>query len=92
MHPIVFVEYYVPGLEKFQIIQRSHSSFDILAVINKSLYPEGMILSAMNKKMKLILKEKKLDEDVSFRIIQTNDIERHKINGKSKLIIPLQYQ
>lgn len=92
MHPIVFVEYYVPGLEKFQIVQSSHNSFDILAVINKNLYPEGMIISAMNKKMKLILKEKKLDEDVSFRIIQTDDIERHKINGKSKLIIPLQYQ
>lgn len=89
IHPLVFVEFYVPGLEKFQIIQKNSFSFEVDAVINTKIHPKEIILSTMNKKLSSILKEKKLDNDVKFTIILKNKIDISEKTGKSKLIIPL---
>lgn len=89
IHPIVFVEYYVPGLEKFQIIQKSENSFDILAEIDTREYTEEIILSAMRRKMNAILQEKGFLNEINFNINLTNFIQSNDKTGKIKLIIPL---
>lgn len=90
LHPLVFVEFYVPGLERFQIIQRSENSFEMLAKINEINYAKGSILLAIHKKMNSILEEKNLLDYVKFKVTLTDDIEVNKKTGKLKLVIPLE--
>ncbi|MGB8658228.1 MAG: hypothetical protein WCE90_10665 [Candidatus Zixiibacteriota bacterium] len=85
IHPIMIVEFFVPGLEKLQIIQNHKHEFLMKVVIHGD---KEIVLQAIRKRMKEILKEKRLDDMVSFEVEEVNEITIDPKTGKFKLIIP----
>lgn len=84
IHPVVLVEFYVAGLEKFQIIQNSKESFIIKTVISKK-YSDTAVQDKIIKKMKGILQDKNLS-NVDFQVKKVSDIPPDPETGKFKLI------
>jgi phenylacetate-CoA ligase len=85
IHPIVIVEFFVPGLEKLQVIQTGENQLSMKVIIHGS---GKEVLSAIDGRMKEILKGKKLEEVVSFDVEVVKKIENDPKTGKFKLIIP----
>jgi len=85
IHPILLVEFFVPGLEKFQIVQTAKNRMLMKAIVSQEA---GKITSAIHTRMNEILREKKLGESVSLDIELVDDIKSDPKTGKFKLIIP----
>jgi len=85
IHPIVFVEFYVKGLIKFQIIQVNDIKFIFKAVIDNGKNVKK-VKNKIAKKLTYILQNKRLS-NVSFAIKVVNDIANDKKTNKYKLII-----
>lgn len=85
IHPIVIVEFFVPGLEKLQIIQTQKNKFLMKVIVHGN---KEDVLSAIRKRMNEILKGKGLEEVVSFEVEVVKEIEIDPKTGKFKLILP----
>lgn len=86
IHPIVLVELYVPGLQRFQVIQTTSTHLLIRAV---APHEQERIRTALIERMKEILTEKLLDSLVTVSVELVDDIPNDSHTGKYKLIIPL---
>ncbi len=85
IHPSLIVEFFVPGLQKFQLIQVAPNHLHMKMVI------EGNAATGQDKaKMKLeaILKEKKLHNLVKVSTEIVDDIALDKKTAKARLIVP----
>lgn len=87
LHPIVLVEFFVPGLRKFQFIQTEQNSLTMRAVIADE--DREKTLEGITLQMKKILEEKKLDTSVTFNVQELEDISNDPRTGKFKLVVPL---
>ncbi len=85
IHPLVIVEFVVPGLEKLQVVQTQRNKLLMKVIIHGN---KEDILSAIRKRMKEILKGKGLEDVVSFEVEVVKEIENDAKTGKFKLIIP----
>lgn len=86
LHPLVLVEFFVEGLDKFQFIQKSSHKLDlhIVAHGDKRKVEEDAI-----KHINEILKSKDLHNDVKIDVEIVKDIKNDLKTGKFKLIVPL---
>jgi phenylacetate-CoA ligase len=85
IHPIVIVEFFVPGLEKLQIIQTQKNELLMKVIIHGN---RKETLSEIRRRMAEILKGKGLENIVSFDVEVVQEIENNPRTGKFKLIIP----
>ncbi len=85
IHPIVIVEFFVPGLEKLQVIQTERNRLLMKVIIQGN---RDDALSAVRKRMTEILKGKGLEGVVSFVVKAVGEIENDPKTGKFKLIVP----
>ena len=85
IHPIVFVEFFAPGLEKFQIIQTEPNMLILNAIIKGN---KEEAIQAIEKRMDTILHQKELYDFVHYKINVVNDIPNDPQTGKFRLIIP----
>lgn len=88
LHPIVLVEFFVPGIKKFQFIQTGKSALLMKAVIEDGPMREN-ILTHIKDRMKALLKEKGLEGRVVFLVETTDSIPNDPKTGKFKLVVPL---
>ncbi|HAE68898.1 MAG TPA: hypothetical protein DCG77_17215 [Sphingobacterium sp.] len=86
IHPIVFVEFIVGGLEKFQVVQVDKNNLRLNVVIRGD---QDSITSRIRIRMEEILKKKKLIDFVGYEINVVDDIPNDPKTGKYRLIIPL---
>jgi phenylacetate-CoA ligase len=84
IHPIIFVELYIRGLNKYQVIQTGETSFIFKAVIKKGSKNEDVIVK-IKEELTKILKSKNL-QNVNFRIKKVKNIDGAGTTGKFKLI------
>jgi phenylacetate-CoA ligase len=87
IHPIMMVEFFVPGLEKLQIIQSQKNRFLMKVVIHGN---KEAVLPAIRHRMAEILAGKRLEDVVSFEVEVVNEIAHDPKTGKYKLIIPFE--
>jgi phenylacetate-coenzyme A ligase PaaK-like adenylate-forming protein len=85
IHPIVLVEFYVPGLQAFQFIQTSADTLHMKARITGD---KNTVLPAIHNRMIQILTDKGLQDQVHFNIQCVDHIPNNPKTGKFKLIIP----
>ncbi len=85
IHPIVFVEFVVAGLEKFQVVQVTRNNLRLNVVIHGD---RDSVISGIRNRMDEILKKKKLIDFVGYEINVVDDIPNDSRTGKYKLIIP----
>jgi phenylacetate-CoA ligase len=84
IHPIVIAEFYIYGLDKFQIIVKDKKSFDFLAVIDDK--DKATIVIKIKKELDSILFKKNLS-DINYKIKVVEDLFVDKKTGKFKLIM-----
>ena len=84
VHPSVIVEFFAPGLKKFQILQTKMNKFLMKVIIQGR---KEDVLLAIDEKMKKILKGKGLEGAVSFDVEVVQEIRNDPKTGKFKLII-----
>ena len=84
IHPLVFVEFYVKGLDKLQLIIKDKKSFDFLAVITD--LSKEPVINEIKKKLNLLLSKKKFT-NVTYSVKVVDKLEIDKKTGKFKLII-----
>jgi phenylacetate-CoA ligase len=87
IHPLVIVEFFIPGLDKLQVIQTKKNRFTMKVVIHGN---KEEVLLTIRKRMNEILKGKRLEDVVSFEIEVVGDIGIDPKTGKFKLIIPFE--
>jgi len=85
IHPLVIVEFIVPGLEKLQVIQTQKNKFLMKVIIHGN---REEIVSAIRRRMKEILEGKGLERVVNFEVEVADEIPIDPRTGKFKLIIP----
>jgi len=85
IHPLVFVEFHVPGLEQFQIIQTQRNQLLMKVVMSGN---QRGVMKGIHRRMKEILAQKGLEKTVRLQIQPVTEIDVHKETGKFKLIIP----
>ncbi|OHB85919.1 MAG: hypothetical protein A2Z38_00485, partial [Planctomycetes bacterium RBG_19FT_COMBO_48_8] len=85
IHPIVLVEFFVPGLEKFQCIQTGTDRLIMKAVVHSE---KDRIVLAIHERMTEILSQKALNDTVRFEVELVDDIKNDPKTGKFRLIIP----
>jgi len=86
IHPLVLVEFYVEGLEKFQFIHVDKNKLKLNIVAEGD---QDKALKAAKAEMNKILKSKELEDTVELEIEAVDDIKNDEKTGKFKLIIPL---
>ena len=84
VHPIVIVEFYVKGLEKFQIVVKDKKSFDFLAVITDT--DKEQMVNKIREKLDKILLEKKFT-NVRYHVKIVDNLSVDPKTGKFKLIV-----
>lgn len=84
IHPIVFVEFFVRGLKRFQIVQTGSNHFSFKAVIDDD-YSQVEVKRNIDKHLRQLLWQKHLN-NVEFDIGIVEGIEREESTGKFKLI------
>jgi phenylacetate-CoA ligase len=87
IHPIVIVEFFVPGLEKLQIIQTQKNELLMKVIIHGN---RKETLSEIRRRMAEILKGKGLENIVSFEVEVVQEIGNNPRTGKFKLVIPFE--
>jgi len=85
IHPLIIVEFFVPGLEKFQLIQKEKNKLLMKVVIKGD---KKKVVKAINQRMKEILESKRLEKIVSLDIEIVQKIKSDPKTGKFKLVIP----
>ncbi|XPV77649.1 MAG: phenylacetate--CoA ligase family protein [Desulfovibrio sp.] len=85
IHPMKLIEFYAPGVNKFQFEQTSPSSL-LLRITVADGYRDSKELA--EKKIWDIFKEEKLDSFVSVCVEVVESVEMNIKTGKFKLIIP----
>jgi phenylacetate-CoA ligase len=84
IHPIVFSEFYVKGLNRLQIHIKNESSFDFFAEI-KGEEPE-IVIPKIEEKLRHILAEKRFTTvDFNIRLIDRIDVNQK--TGKFQLVV-----
>ena len=86
LHPIVFVEFIVVGLEKLQVIQVEQNKLRLNVIIRGE---RDTIISRIKNRMDVILTTKKLIGFVRYEINVADDIPNDPKTGKFRLIVPL---
>jgi phenylacetate-CoA ligase len=86
IHPIVIVEFFVPGLEKLQVIQTEGNRLSMKVMIHGD---RGNAISAIRKRMTEILEGKGLEKFVGFEVQVVDNIENDPQTGKFKLVVAL---
>jgi len=84
IHPLVFTDFYVKGLDKLQIAIKSKTSFEFRAVITSNNTEE--IKKNIAKKLDTLLSEKKFT-NVKYEIKIVDNLSVDKKTGKFKLIV-----
>lgn len=87
IHPIVLVEFFVPGLRKLQVIQINRNEILLKVIIEGD---QEAVLTAIRQRMHEILRGKGLDKTVKLNLEIVQDIPNDARTGKFKLIIPLE--
>ena len=85
IHSLVLVEFFVPGLEKFQCIQTGTDRLIMKAVVHSE---KDRIVLAIHERMTEILSQKALNDTVRFEVELVDDIKNDPKTGKFRLIIP----
>ena len=85
LHPIQMVEFFVPGLEKFQVQQREKNHLHMLLIISGDA---NVVRDKVEKRINEILSDKKLNDYVRFSSEVVKDIPLDSKTGKFKLILP----
>jgi phenylacetate-CoA ligase len=85
IHPIVIVEFFVPGLEKLQVIQTEQNRLLMKVIIHGNR--EGVV-PAIRRRMAEILEGKGLERAVHFEVEVADEIPIDPVTGKFKLVIP----
>jgi len=86
IHPIVMVEFMVPGLAGMQVLQKARNSLTIKAVISGD---EEKTVELIRKRMTQILEKKQLQNTVHFDVEVVDKIRNDVKTGKYKLVIPM---
>ena len=84
IHPLVIVEFYVKGLEKFQIVVKDKKSFDFLAVITDT--DKEQVVNKIREKLDKLLLEKKFT-NVRYHVKVVDNLSVDPKTGKFKLIV-----
>jgi len=84
IHPIVIVEFYVNGLEKFQIVVKDKKSFEFLAVITDA--DKEQVVNKIRETLDKILLEKNFT-NVRYHVKFVDDLSVDPKTGKFKLIV-----
>lgn len=84
IHPLVFTDFYVKGLDKLQIAIKSKTSFEFRAVITSNNTEE--IKKNIANKLDILLSEKKFT-NVKYEIKIIDDLPIDKKTGKFRLIV-----
>ena len=79
------VEFFVPGLEKFQVQQREKNHLHMLLIISGDA---NVVRDKVEKRINEILSDKKLNDYVRFSSEVVKDIPLDSKTGKFKLILP----
>jgi phenylacetate-CoA ligase len=87
IHPIVLVEFFVPGLRKLQVIQININEMLLKVIIEGD---QETVLMAIRQRMHEILRGKGLDKTVKLNLEIVQDIPNDPRTGKFKLIIPFE--
>jgi len=85
LHPIQIVEFFVPGLEKFQLIQQTSEHLLMRLIVTGDTQK---VQQETAKRMMEILQGKKLDKVVHFSTEVVESIAHDAKTGKFRLIIP----
>lgn len=88
IHPIVIVEFIVSGLNGWQIVLESDTSFRFRARLDASLTPDEQrtTLEQIRKKLSAILDEKEMS-NVKFQIDPVDTLEIDPHSGKFRLVL-----
>lgn len=84
IHPLIFTDFYVNGLDKHQIVLTSDSSFIFKAAIKSD--NKEKVLKKIDEKLEKILSEKNFS-NVKYKIKEVEDIPVNPKTGKFKLVI-----
>lgn len=84
LHPFIFVEFFVKGLDKLQIVVKDEESFDFLAVISEKNKRD--VVRNIKKKLDNILAKKDFT-NVKYEVKVVDDLKVDKKTGKFKLIV-----
>ena len=85
IHPLLLIEFFVPGLEKFQFIQTDPTTLTMKVIVNI-----GKVVAekTIRQQMHSILSNKKLESFVTFDIEFVDKIDCDPKTGKFKTVIP----
>ncbi len=84
IHPLIFTDFYVKGLDKLQIAIKSKTSFEFRAVIQSE--DKKRVIQEIRIKLDKILKEKKFS-NVDYTIKEHDQLVPNKKTGKFNLIV-----
>ncbi len=84
IHPMVFVEFFVPGLRRLQVHYRKRNRIHLLVVAKGN--PDE-ILKAVDDRMSMILSRKNLLDFVEFDVEIVDSILPDRKTGKTKTLI-----
>ena len=84
IHPLIFTDFYVRGLDKLQLVIKDKTSFDFRAVIAGK--DKNRIVDDIGEKLDRLLAEKNFT-NVSYSIKVVDDLKADKKTGKFKLIL-----
>lgn len=88
LHPILLVEFFVPGLKKFQFIQKGKNALMMKAILDSGAERESTVRN-IKTRMAEILGEKGLSDAVVFTVEEADVIPNDPKTGKFKLVVPL---
>ncbi|MCK8059168.1 MULTISPECIES: phenylacetate--CoA ligase family protein [unclassified Fusibacter] len=86
LHPTIFIEFFVIGLEKLQVVQVEQNTLQLNVVITGD---SEIVISKIIKRMDDILDKKGFGSYVKFSINIVDSIPNDEKTGKYRLIIPL---
>jgi phenylacetate-coenzyme A ligase PaaK-like adenylate-forming protein len=84
IHPIVFVEFFVPGLQGFQLVVHDGGSFTFLAVIGRDL-SEAQVVADLRSRLDDLLATKKM-RNVVYRVKIVDGLSADPRTGKFQLV------
>jgi len=89
IHPLIFTDFYVKGLDKLQFVIKNKKSFDFLAVITSKNKEE--VVNKIKEKLDQLLAKKNFT-NVTYKIKIVNTLSIDKKTGKFKLILKKEKQ
>ena len=84
IHPLIFTDFYVNGLDKLQIAIKSKTSFEFRAVITSNNKKD--VKEKIKEKLDKILEEKRF-KNVKYTIKDVDTLNVDKKTGKFRLIV-----